>query len=193
MLLLRGGRVCASTSVTGFGNFVSQGSLRGQLPEDKRELRVLSVGLFDGIGALRVALDLLEVDVQGHVAVEQSAEATRVVEAAFPGVIKVQDIALVDSAMVQGWALKFSQVAVVVLGAGPPCQGVSGLNASRKGALCDPRSVLYKHVKRAFSVVSSAYSHGKRSFYGRAGLQGNEWGLWGYTMALRFGPDDLVQ
>lgn len=143
-----GGGVCASTSVTAFGGFVSQGTLRGQLPEDRRELRVLSVGLFDGIGALRVALDLLEVDVQGHVAVEQSTEATRVVEAAFPGVLKVQDVALVDSAMVQGWALKLSQVSVVVLGAGPPCQGVSGLNASRKGALRDVRSVLYKHVKR---------------------------------------------
>ena len=136
--------VCASTSVTAFGGFVSQGTLRGQLPEDRRELRVLSVGLFDGIGALRVALDLLEVDVQGHVAVEQSTEATRVVEAAFPGVLKVQDVALVDSAMVQWWALKFLPGVSCGLRCGAALSGRFG--ALR--ALRDLRSVLYKHVKR---------------------------------------------
>ena len=148
-----GGGVCASTSLTAFGASVSRGALRGQVAEDRSELRVLSVGLFDGIGALRVALDLIEADVLGHVAVEQSKEATRVVESAFPNILKVEDVALVDSAMVKGWALKFSQASLVILGAGPPCQGVSGLNASRKGALRDLRSVLYKHVKRIEGLV----------------------------------------
>ena len=51
--------------------------------------------------------------------------------------------------MVKGWSLRFTCVAVVVVGAGPPCQGVSGLNADRKGALKDLRSKLFKHVPRA--------------------------------------------
>ena len=50
--------------------------------------------------------------------------------------------------MVKSWSLKFSQVGLVLLGAGPPCQGVSGLNASRKGALRDSRSSLFTHVAR---------------------------------------------
>lgn len=36
----------------------------------------------------------------------------------------------------------------MILGAGPPCQGVSGLNADRLGALKDARSSLFSHVKR---------------------------------------------
>lgn len=34
--------------------------------------------------------------------------------------------------MVQQWAVKYSNVGVVLVGGGPPCQGVSGLNADRK-------------------------------------------------------------
>ena len=66
---------------------------------------------------------------QGHVSVEVSEEATRVVESKFPNSIAVKDVRDVDSEMVQSWALRFSQVGLVMIGAGPPCQGVSGLNA----------------------------------------------------------------
>ena len=76
-----GGGICASVGLTSFGDHVSRGNLRGQHPENRREGRLLSIGLFDGIAALRVALDLLGVDVVGHISVEQSKAATRVVEA----------------------------------------------------------------------------------------------------------------
>ena len=36
-----------------------------------------------------------------------------------------------------------------MIGAGPPCQGVCGLNASRRGALRDERSSLFVRVQRA--------------------------------------------
>ena len=36
----------------------------------------------------------------------------------------------------------------MLIGAGPPCQGVSGLNAGRKGALLDLRSSLFQEVPR---------------------------------------------
>ena len=32
-------------------------------------------------------------------------------------------------------ALKYSNVGLIVVGAGPPCQGVSGLNADKKGGI----------------------------------------------------------
>ena len=41
---------------------------------------------------------------------------------------------------------------MVLLGGGPPCQGVSGLNADRKGVK-DERSVLFLHVKRIEGLV----------------------------------------
>lgn len=36
------------------GVLASQGLVRGDIPETSKDHRVLSVGLFDGIGALRV-------------------------------------------------------------------------------------------------------------------------------------------
>ncbi len=67
------------------------------------------------------------------------------------------DIALVDSSMVQGWAVSFSQASVVIIGAGPPCQGVSGLNSDRLGALRDARSSLFTHVKRIEGLVKTKF------------------------------------
>ena len=99
-----GGGICASVGLTNFGDHVSRGNLRGQHPENRREGRLLSIGLFDGIAALRVALDLLGVDVVGHISVEQSKAATRVVEASFPSVISIQDVCMVDLAMVREWS-----------------------------------------------------------------------------------------
>lgn len=54
-----GGGICASSRLTSYGLAVSQGKLRGEIPVQRGEMRVLSVSLFDGIGALRVALDLV--------------------------------------------------------------------------------------------------------------------------------------
>ena len=143
-----GGGICVSKGLTRFGHLVSEGKLRGQLAETRRELRVFSVGLFDGIGALRVALELLGVEVIGHVSVEKSPEARRVVEASFPNVVVVHDVEEVNETMVRTWAGDYSQASLVILGGGPPCQGVSGLNADRRGALKDGRSSLFVHVKR---------------------------------------------
>lgn len=60
-----GGGVCASSGLSGFGSLAALGSLRGHDPEDRGDHQVLVIALFDGIGALRVALDLLQVAVHG--------------------------------------------------------------------------------------------------------------------------------
>ena len=46
--------------------------------------------------------------------------------------------------------MQFPSVALVLIGAGPPCQGVSGLNASKKGALRLYQEVL--RIKELFRV-----------------------------------------
>jgi site-specific DNA-cytosine methylase len=53
----------------------------------------------------------------------------------------VQDV---DDKMVREWGRA---------GGGPPCQGVSGLNSERKGALRDERSKLFTHVERILALV----------------------------------------
>ena len=143
-----GGGVCASAGLTPYGSLACEGSLRGRHPEDHADRKILSVGLFDGIGALRVALDLLNAEVLGHVSVEVNKQASRAVESHFPNVILVDQVESVDATMVQHWSGRFDQASLVLIGAGPPCQGVSGLNAERKGALQDHRSSLFVHVTR---------------------------------------------
>ena len=82
--LEHGGGVCASTGLTKFGEQVASGGAVGEM-QANRGGRILSIGLFDGIGSLRVALDLLGCDVAGHISVEKDASARRVVEHHFPG------------------------------------------------------------------------------------------------------------
>ena len=143
-----GGGVCVSRGLTPYGLAASSSTVRGNIPEDHDFVQILSVGLFDGISALRVALDALGVPVAGHVSVEMSPEATRVVESFFPDAIHVGNIEEVSEALCQEWALRFPGVGLIIVGSGPPCQGVSGLNFDRRGALRDSRSSLFKHVPR---------------------------------------------
>ena len=70
-----GGGLCASSGLTPYGSLVSKGSLRGELAENYTDNQVVSIGLFDGIGALRVALDCLGAQVLGHVSVEKDVSA----------------------------------------------------------------------------------------------------------------------
>ena len=84
---------------------------------------------------------------------ETSVTASRVVEAHFPGTLFVNDVLQVTEEDVKEWACRYSQTSVIIIGAGPPCQGVSGLNSERKGALRDHRSKLFKEVPRITGLV----------------------------------------
>lgn len=152
-----GGGICASHGCSPWGQLVARGSLRGELPELRQEHRVLTIGLFDGIGALRVAADLLGLQILGHVSVEVDKHAARVAESHFPEVCQLNTVQEVDDSVVREWARTYSQASVVLLGAGPPCQGVSGLNHDRKGALKDERSRLFTHVPRIRTLVQQHF------------------------------------
>ena len=153
----QGGGVCMSRGITPYGKAASEAQVRGEIEEPHDFHQILSVGLFDGIAALRVALDILKLPVAGHISIEKNPEAQRVVEAAFPDTIVVDDVEKVDLAMCQEWALRFSSVSIILLGGGPPCQGVSGLNSDRQGALKDRRSSLFKHVPRIKSLCRKVF------------------------------------
>lgn len=150
-----GGGVTVSCGVTPAGAVASQLPVRGDLVEPVDVTQVLTVGLFDGIGGLRVAADALGWNVVGHVAVESSDSAARVVESRFPSTIRVSDVKLVCPEMVRSWALKFAQASVILSGAGPPCQGVSG---SKKGALKDARSSLFQFVGPIRTTINETVS-----------------------------------
>eukprot|EP00438_Fugacium_kawagutii_P015982 Skav227119 [mRNA] locus=scaffold199:491231:496900:+ [translate_table: standard] len=152
-----GGGVCMSSGLSSYGLAAAHSSVRGDLYEPHDLTQVLTIGLFDGISALRVAMDTLAVPLAGHISVEQNKEAQRVVEAFYPETMFVNNIEEVDATMVQSWSQQFTCVGLVFVGAGPPCQGVSKLNADRRGALRDSRSSLFRHVPRIVQLVQRAF------------------------------------
>ena len=65
--------------------------------------------------------------------------------------------------MVREWSRDYSQASVVLVGGGPPCQGVSGLNSDRKGALKDESQNFFAPV----SALVRPLPDGERRFTGR--------------------------
>ncbi len=152
-----GGGFCISRGLSPMGVHASHCSIRGDLTDLDDHIQVLTVGLFDGIGALRVAADVLLLPMAGHISSEVSKEGARVLEANFPDTVHVGDVRLIDEEDVINWACRYSNVGVVVVGGGPPCQGVSGLNSDRKGALKDARSSLVPHVRRVHGLCKKHF------------------------------------
>ena len=132
--------------------------VRGDLPEEHDMVQVLSVGLFDGIAALRVACDVLGLPMAGHVSIEKDQKCKRVVESFFPDTEFFEDVCDFGEEDIRTLALKYSNVGLMIVGAGPPCQGVSGLNADRLGALRDERSRLFQEIPRITAIF-------RREFY----------------------------
>lgn len=120
-------------STVRFWGSPARASIRGDIPEPADICTVLTVGLFDGIGALRVAADACGLPVIGHISVEVKKEASRVLESKFPSTVFIEKgVEAVDEEMVRSWAGRFSQASLILLGAGPPRQGVSGLNSEER-------------------------------------------------------------
>lgn len=69
-----------------------------------------------------------------------------------------EDVQGITSEIVKQWSTRFTQVPLVIIGAGPPCQGVSGLNCDRKGALRDQRSSLFMEVPRIRDEVKRHFA-----------------------------------
>lgn len=143
-----GGGVCISRGLTPFGLRASQTTVRGEVAEAHDAIQILSVGLFDGISALRVACDLLQLPMAGHISIEIDKHGQRVVESYFPDAVLHNDVTTISEELVQSWALQFGNAGLVLIGAGLPCQGVSNLNCDRRGALRDHRSCLFAEIPR---------------------------------------------
>ena len=129
-----GGGISATLGVTSYGLQAVGALIRGEKPEPGDRVQILTIGLFDGIASLRVAADILELPLVGHVSVECNPAAKRVVESLFPGckhLGKVQDVTAEE---VAAWACEYTGVSLILLGAGPPCQDVSRLNVDRAGS-----------------------------------------------------------
>ncbi|CAJ1352217.1 unnamed protein product [Effrenium voratum] len=73
------------------------------------------------------------------------------------GTVMWDDVRTVTEEVVLQWSTQFSSAGVVLIGAGPPCQGVSGLNVDKKGALKDARSCLFAEVPRITALIRKCF------------------------------------
>ena len=168
-----GGGLCCSQGWTEFGSQAATCLVRGDEDEPFQGGGILVISLFDDIGSFRVALGALGVPVLGFIAVETNPQARRVVESAFPSVKHMADVTEISEVMVRELASEFPTVTAVILGGGPPRQGVRALNVARKGAELEPRSNLYlKYVtvrnliqETFINLLSRILPHGKRGIY----------------------------
>lgn len=163
-----GGGFCVSRGLSEYGVAAMNAPCRGDVPEREDLCQVLSVGLFDGLGALRVACDLVGLPMAGHISIEKEASARRVVESYFADTKFHDDVSTVTEAEVFGWSCEYQNVGLVVVGAGPPCQGVSGLNSDKRGALRDHRSVLFLEVPRIVALFRQFFPWAQVHFLGES-------------------------
>ena len=122
------------------------------------------VELFGGIGGARRALELLQVEPAVHVYVDNSPEATRVVAIAWPESVRhsmVEDITEED---VKAWVAAGPHIAVWILVAGFPCQGLTALNSQRSNHR-DAKTQLCFEIGRIRSMLEKF--SGKRVFAAR--------------------------
>eukprot|EP00439_Symbiodinium_sp_Y106_P078746 s383_g17.t1 len=119
---LSGGGLCASDGLTLFGEQVAKGDFRGQILRDLPQRSVVCIGLFDGVGSLRVALEALKAHVLLHVSVQCSEAAQRIVETHFPDSIRLDAVESITSCMCQEWAGRASGCSLVIVGAGVPLE-----------------------------------------------------------------------
>ena len=92
-----------------------------------------------------------------HVSVESNEAARRVVESNFSGVVQVNAVEEVTLQMCRDWSRQCPSCSLVIVGAGPPCQGVSRLNFDRRGAEEDPRSSLHLYVKPIVEMIREKF------------------------------------
>ena len=149
-----GGGLSYTSGLTPFGAAASLKPVRGVTHRTPDDEQVLVVSVFDGIAACRVALDVVGAQVAGYVSIEPDAAARRVVESAFGSTEFVDGVQDVTDDTVRRWACKFSRAGLILLAGGPPCQGISGLNAqdahARFHETCNRiRELLAKHFSWA--------------------------------------------
>ena len=146
---MTGGGLCVSDGLTPYGFKVLSGPFRGENVDDIPERGVVCVGLFDGVGSLRKAAEVLRVNVHLHISAESDEHAKRVVKGHFNNVVQLDSVDEITPEMCQRWAGKTSGAGMVIVGAGQ-CQGVNRPNGERSGSVSLIQPVL-RMLRKSFS------------------------------------------
>ena len=109
------------------------------------ERGVAVIRLFSGIDALRRALDILGLQPIRHIAIDIDKAAARNTKELYPDMIHFRDFTV-------GSIDDLHQALFVLAMGGAPCQGLSRVNATRRG-FEDPRINLLFHMLRVFTAI----------------------------------------
>jgi hypothetical protein len=132
------------------------------MPEAEEELvrsaadEVALLALFDGIGGQRRAFDLLGIAPSLFISVECLPAAVRVVRRAWPDAVQLEKVQDITAGHFESWRVKRPRLRKLLISAGFPCQGMSGLNAQAKG-LKDARSALFWEIPRIRKLAEQAW------------------------------------
>ena len=154
----QGGGVTVSRSLSLSGLTASECKVRGQLPSHDETDSILVISLFDGIGAMRVIMDILRAPVADYISVDKDPAGQRVLESFFPSSLFVSDVSDIDIPMVQSWARKFPRTKLVLVAGGPPCQSASGFNVFRREAKQGFRSSLVTSITQVTDCIRRVFT-----------------------------------
>ena len=148
---LTGGAMCASTRLTEEGQAAAE-ALADGVEDSILADDLLVISLFDGIGGLRRALDLLRLRPALTLASETNAEARRVVTYAWPDVYELGPVEEITREKISSILAKKGNFTKVLVGGGSPCTDLTSLNIGAAG-LEGPESILFYEFLRVGRLV----------------------------------------
>ena len=138
-------------------------------------LRVICVGLFDGLGGLRIAFQKLGkyVIVILYISCEIEKPAKRLVRKRWPGVVEWGSVLSVSHDAVNKIGDIYQSLTdAVIIGAGSPCQDLSSLNAHRVGLSGNKSRFFLSGTSYNWTLseglwIQSLFLRGERFLYGQ--------------------------
>ena len=121
----------STTSLTSTGLDFLQATRKIEAFGSSEAIPVLIVSLFNGIGGSFRCYDILGVSPMGRIAVECDTGANRITQKRWPGTSIINDVKLVDRALVRSWSSKFLRIQEVHVWAGFPCTDLSAVKFNR--------------------------------------------------------------
>ena len=149
-----GGAVGKSLTLTPAGREFAAADLQG-LAEGK-EIPVLALSLFNGIGCAFRCYDLCGVQPMVCVAYEINKEANRVTSRRWPHVRLEKDVRSLTREVMHEWRYLYPGVREIHLWAGFPCVGLSAVRFGRLN-LDDPQSGLFWEVVRILKELKQVF------------------------------------
>ena len=109
-----------------------------------KEIPVLVISLFNGIGGALRCYDILGLRPMGIIICDNCKEANRVSMRRWPAAELIEDVKHIDRDLVRAWCLKHTRVTEIHLWAGFPCKDLSSARHGRWNLDGDASSLFYE-------------------------------------------------